>query len=62
MTIKESDFNINPKLKEVYTAVSLLNEFDQNRLVKKFIIDLAENGDPITATQAVYLATEIGKI
>ena len=57
--IKESDFNINTKLKEVYSAVSLLNEFDQNRLVKKFIIDLAENGDPITATQAIYLATEI---
>tara|TARA_B100000073_G_scaffold341277_1_gene342398 strand:- start:4082 stop:6220 length:2139 start_codon:yes stop_codon:yes gene_type:complete len=57
--ITENDFIINPKLKDVYSAVSLLNEFDQDKLVKKFILDLAENRNDLAATQAIYLASAI---
>ena len=57
--ITKKDFIVNVNLKDVYSAVSLLEEFDQSKLVKKFIMDLAENRDEVTATQAIYMATDI---
>ena len=57
--ITEKDFLVNSQLKDVYSAVSLLNEFDQDKLVKKFIMDLAENRSEAAATQAIYLATDL---
>ena len=57
--ITEVDFKVNAELKDIYSAVSLLDEFNQSRIVKKFIIDLAENGSPPVATQAIYLSSEI---
>ena len=57
--ITDKDFVVNARLKDVYSATSLLNEFDQDKLVKKFIMDLAENRNESAATQAIYLASDL---
>jgi len=45
----------------VYLAISLLNEFDKSKLVKKFIWDLADRENLNTATKSVRIANELGR-
>ena len=62
MTSKE---NISSEKQEisnsVYLAISLLNEFDKSKLVKKFIWDLADRENLNTATKSVRIANELGR-
>ena len=45
----------------VYLAISLLNEFDKSKLVKKFIWDLADRENLHTATKSVRIANRLGR-
>ena len=45
--------------KKVYAAISLLNEFDKPKIVKKFIKDLANREDIAVASNAMQIATDI---
>ena len=47
--------------KKVYAAISLLNEFDRPKIVKKFLKDLADREDIIVASNAMQIATDIGR-
>ena len=47
------------KNREIYLAISLLNEFDVSSYVKKFIWDLANRNDIETAIDSVRIANEI---
>ncbi len=47
------------KNKEIYLAISLLNEFDVSKYVKKFIWDLANRNDIETAIDSVRIANAI---
>jgi len=56
----ESDESIQLN-KRVYSAISLLNEFDRPRIVKKFLKDLADREDIVVASNAMRIATDIGR-
>tara|TARA_Y100001970_G_scaffold167028_1_gene204477 strand:- start:2210 stop:4216 length:2007 start_codon:yes stop_codon:yes gene_type:complete len=45
--------------KKVYAAISLLNEFDRPKIVKKFLKDLADREDIVVASNAMKIATDI---
>lgn len=47
--------------KEIYAAISLLNEFDKPKIVKKFIKDLADREDKTIATNAIKISTDLEK-
>ena len=47
--------------KKVYAAISLLNEFDKPKIVKKFIKDLADRKDITVATNAIKIAADIDR-
>ena len=47
------------KNREIYLAISLLNEFNLSKYVKKFIWDLANRSDIETAIDSVRIANEI---
>ena len=47
--------------KKVYAAISLLNEFDRPKIVKKFLKDLADREDIVVASNAMRIATDIGR-
>ena len=53
-----SDFKEN---RSIYLGISLLNEFDHPKLVKKFIWDLADRQDLSTALNSVKIAKDIGR-
>ena len=62
MNIKIDESDQSKKLnKKIYAAISLLNEFDKPKIVKKFIKDLADREDKAVATNAIKIATEIEK-
>ncbi len=45
--------------RKVYSAISLLNEFNRPKIVKKFIKDLADREDIAIASNAMQIATDI---
>ena len=47
--------------KKIYAAISLLSEFDRPKIVKKFIKDLADREDIVVASNAMQIATDIGR-
>jgi len=47
--------------KDIFLAVSLLNEFDKTKLVKKFLRDLADREDKEISVYAMILASDIGR-
>ena len=47
--------------KKVYAAISLLNEFDRPKIVKKFLRDLADREDIVVASNAMQIAADIGR-
>ena len=54
----EESKNLN---KKIYAAISLLNEFDKPTIVKKFIKDLADREDITVASNAMQIASDIGR-
>jgi len=63
MLVEYSDAN-NTDYKEnrpVYLSISLLNEFDRPKLVKKFIWDLADRNNLSTSVNSVKTANDIGR-
>ena len=47
--------------KDIFLTVSLLDEFDEIKLVKKFLRDLADREDKEISVYAMSLASEIGR-
>ena len=47
--------------KDIFLAVSLLDEFDKTKLVKKFLRDLADREDKEISVYAMSLASDIGR-
>ena len=63
MVVEYSDANNTDykKNRSIYLSISLLNEFERPKLVKKFIWDLADRKELVTSVNSVKTANDIGR-
>ena len=63
MVVEYSDANNTDykKNRSIYLSISLLNEFERPKLVKKFIWDLADRKELVTSVNSVKTASDIGR-